>query len=105
MHLFNKFSKACNYFVKMKLQKIILFFNSTLKILGILKQNLLESSMNTCKSIKPARIGHCISFKFSTMFDDHYDNDIDDLTMLYVVQRRARAPAVRLHHLDSTEEL
>ena len=53
-----------------------------MKFLGILKQNLLESSMNTYISIKPAGSGDCISFKFSTMFDDHYDNDIDDLAML-----------------------
>ena len=44
-------------------------------------------------------------FKFSTMFDDHYDDELDDLALLYDVQRRDRAPAVRLHHLDPTEEL
>jgi hypothetical protein len=39
------------------------------------------------------------------MFADHYDDDYEDLVMLYDVERRQRAPAVRLHHLDPTEEL
>ena len=43
--------------------------------------------------------------KLSTMFADHYDDDLDDLALLYDVQRRARAPTVQLYHLDPTEQL
>ncbi len=39
------------------------------------------------------------------MFADHFDDNYNDLVMLYDLQRRERAPAVRLHHLDPTEEL
>ena len=42
--------------------------------------------------------------KLTMDFNDDYE-DFDDFVLLYDLQRRARAPAVRLHHLDPSEEL
>jgi len=39
------------------------------------------------------------------MFNDHFDEDLDDGALLYDVRRGARAQAVRLHHMDPTVEL